>query len=93
MDKFDENLPGVLVPVLRRERIVDGQSVPTGGDVIVEFDGKQVETSAELQSAVEARRPGDTVEMSVLRDGDRRVLEVTLEERPEVPTGDADDCG
>jgi putative serine protease PepD len=64
------------------ERSVDGQRVPTGGDVIVEFDGQEITSSAELQSAVESKRPGDTVEITVLRGGDRRTLEVTLEERP-----------
>jgi S1-C subfamily serine protease len=67
------------------ERTVDGQQVPTGGDVIVEFDGREIASSAELQSAVESRRPGDTVELTVLRGGDRRSLEVTLEERPRTP--------
>jgi S1-C subfamily serine protease len=64
------------------ERTVDGQRVPTGGDVIVEFDGQPITTSAELQRAVESKRPGDTIEVTVLRGGDRKSLEVTLDERP-----------
>jgi S1-C subfamily serine protease len=64
------------------ERTVDGQRVPTGGDVIVEFEGQKVTSSAELQSAVDAKRPGDTVTITVLRGGNRKTLEVTLEERP-----------
>jgi putative serine protease PepD len=67
------------------EREVDGRTVPTGGDVIVEFDGQEVTTSAELQGAVDARRPGDTVEVTVLRGGDHRTVEVTLESRPSQP--------
>ncbi len=67
------------------EREVEGRTVPTGGDVIVEFDGQEVTTSAELQSAVDAKRPGDTVEVTVLRGGDRRTVEVTLESRPKQP--------
>jgi S1-C subfamily serine protease len=67
------------------EREVDGRTVPTGGDVIVEFDGQEVTTSAELQGAVDAKRPGDTVEVTVLRGGDRRTVEVTLESRPTQP--------
>jgi S1-C subfamily serine protease len=64
------------------EREVDGQTVPTGGDVIVEFDGQEVTTTAELQSAVDAKRPGDKVELTILRGGDRRTVEVTLAKRP-----------
>jgi putative serine protease PepD len=58
------------------------QEVPTGGDVIVEFDGVEVSTSGELQSAVDGKRPGDTVPITVLRDGERETVEVTLGTRP-----------
>jgi len=62
--------------------LVDGQERPTGGDVIVEFDGQQVTSATALQSAVDARQPGEAVSVVVLRDGDRRTLEVTLDVRP-----------
>lgn len=61
---------------------VDGEEVPTGGDVIVEFDGKTITSAAELQAAVDAREPGDTVEVVVLRGDERRTIEVTLGTRP-----------
>jgi S1-C subfamily serine protease len=63
-------------------RLVDGQEVPTGGDVVVEFAGQQVTSAAELQGAVDARRPGEQVSITVLRDGERRTLELTLGVRP-----------
>jgi putative serine protease PepD len=63
-------------------KIVDGQEQPTGGDVVVEFDGEKVTSAVALQSAVDARRPGDTVEVTVVRDGSRRTFEVTLGVRP-----------
>src|SRR5688572_28419252 len=62
--------------------LVDGQEVPTGGDVIVEFDGQAVTSPTALQSAVDARRPGETVPVVVLRNGDRQTIEVTLDVRP-----------
>jgi putative serine protease PepD len=61
---------------------LDGVEVPTGGDVVVEFDGQEVSTSAELQSAVDAKRPGDKVSITVLRDGKPKTIEVTLGTRP-----------
>jgi putative serine protease PepD len=64
-------------------RTVDGQQVPTGGDVIVELDGEQITTSAELQSGIDAKQPGDSVSITVLRNGNRRTLQVTLGTRPE----------
>jgi putative serine protease PepD len=62
---------------------VDGQEVPTGGDVIVAIDGEPVSTSAELQSAIDAKQPGDTVTLTVVRSGDRRTVQVTLATRPQ----------
>jgi S1-C subfamily serine protease len=62
--------------------LVDGQEVPTGGDVVVEFGGEQVTSPAELQTAVDALQPGDRVAMTVLRGGSRRTIEVTLGVRP-----------
>jgi S1-C subfamily serine protease len=62
--------------------VVDGQEVPTGGDVVVEFDGEKVTSAVALQSAVDARRPGEKVRVTVVRNGSRRTLEVTLGVRP-----------
>ena len=67
------------------ERSENGQAVPTGGDIVVEFDGVEITSTAQLQSAVDAHRPGDTVTVVVLRGGDRETVEVTLGERPENP--------
>ena len=64
-------------------RIVDGQEIPSGGDIVVEFDGQEISTSDELQSGVDAKQPGDTVSITVLRNGDRRAFQVTLGTRPE----------
>jgi S1-C subfamily serine protease len=63
-------------------RTVNGQEIPTGGDVIVAVDEVEVSSTAELQSAIDAKRPGDTVTITVLRNGDRRTISVTLGTRP-----------
>ena len=62
---------------------VRGQPAPTGGDVIVAIDGRQVDTGEDLSSflATEAA-PGDAVSITVLRDGERQQVNVTLGERP-----------
>lgn len=62
--------------------LVDGQERPAGGDVIVEFDGRAVTSATALQSAVDAQRPGATVSITILRDGERRSVDVTLAVRP-----------
>ena len=50
--------------------------------MIVEFDGQAVTSPTALQSAVDARRPGETVPIVVVRGGDRQTIEVTLDVRP-----------
>jgi S1-C subfamily serine protease len=62
--------------------MVDGQSFPTGGDVITEVDGTAVTDGAQLQSAIDAKRPGDTVTITFTRDGSSSTVQVSLETRP-----------
>jgi putative serine protease PepD len=63
-------------------RTVNGQQIPTGGDVIVALDGQAITSTAELQSGIDAKRPGDTVSVTVLRGGERQTVRVTLGTRP-----------
>ncbi len=51
------------------------------GDVIVEFDGDQVTTPAQLASAVSNAEPGDEVEVTYERDGQSRTVTVELGSR------------
>jgi S1-C subfamily serine protease len=62
--------------------MVDGQSFPTGGDVITEVDGTAVTDGADLQNAIDAKRPGDTVTITYTRDGESTTVEVSLGTRP-----------
>jgi putative serine protease PepD len=52
------------------------------GDLILSFDGRTIGTASDLGQAVLTRKPGDTVEVVVQRNGDRETLEVTLGTRP-----------
>jgi S1-C subfamily serine protease len=63
-------------------RLVDGQSYPTGGDVITAVDGEDVTSSEELQSMIDAKRPGETISITYVRDGDSRTVRVKLASRP-----------
>lgn len=51
------------------------------GDVIVAFAGEEIEDTGDLSRAVRKTRPGDEVEVEVLRDGARRTIAVTVGER------------
>ncbi|MGH3035410.1 MAG: S1C family serine protease [Gaiellaceae bacterium] len=63
-------------------RTVDGEAYPTGGDVITAIDGDPVTTTEGLQSAIDAKKPGDELELTVARDGATRTITVTLASRP-----------
>lgn len=62
-----------------------GQRVVTGGDVILSVDGRRIVAESDLPRLISRHAPGDEVTIEVLRDGDRREVEVTLEERPTGP--------
>ncbi len=62
---------------------VGNQTILTGGDIIVAIDGQPVTTSGELRGLIEnAKHPGDTATVTVLRNGQRQDFRVTLTERP-----------
>lgn len=51
------------------------------GDIILEVDGTQVTRNHSLQSFLRAKRPGDTITLTVLSgSGERKTVRVTLEE-------------
>jgi S1-C subfamily serine protease len=62
--------------------MVDGQSYPTGGDVITAVDGTAIADGADLQAAIDAKRPGDTVSITYTRDGAGTTIQVSLGTRP-----------
>ena len=61
---------------------VDGQTLPTGGDIITELDGEPVTGMEEVITAVNSRQPGEELRLTVVRDGESREVTVTLGDRP-----------
>jgi len=49
------------------------------GDVVVAIDADSVRTAEELIVAIRSRQPGDTVELTYLRDGQKSSVTVTLD--------------
>lgn len=68
-----------------RERRVLGQTVPVGGDVVLEADGEPIRDFTALLTTVAFKQPGDAVELTILRDGERLQVVVELAERPLSP--------
>jgi S1-C subfamily serine protease len=57
-------------------------SIAVGGDLIVAVDGKRLTREHDLADEISAHSAGEQVELTILRDGQRRTLEVELGRRP-----------
>jgi S1-C subfamily serine protease len=57
----------------------------TGGDVILQVAGRDIVTPDDLAEAVADHRPGEVITLTILRDGKRQQVEVTLGKRPDKP--------
>lgn len=67
--------------------LVRGEEVPVGGDVIVRMDDWTIENRERLSAflALETE-PGETIEIEVIRDGSRSVVDLTVGSRSEADT-------
>jgi putative serine protease PepD len=61
---------------------VNGVGTLLGGDVIVRAEGQSVASPAQLGAIVAAHRPGDRLQLVVMRNGNRRTVTVTLGDVP-----------
>lgn len=61
---------------------VAGSRVRVGGDLILAVDGEPVSDMGAVIAAVDAKRPGDEVELTVLRGGEERDVTIELGQRP-----------
>ncbi|MHC4081327.1 MAG: DegQ family serine endoprotease [Planctomycetota bacterium] len=80
---LDDN-DGVLIADVH----ADGPSAEAGleaGDIVTRIGGRPVTTTSELMNAVAAADPGQVLEVELIRDGERRTVQVTLGARPAPP--------
>ena len=61
--------------------VVAGESYVLGGDVLLSVDGRNVATLGEFRRALAEHRPGDSLRLVVVRDGERRELVAKLGRR------------
>ena len=74
---------GTDTGALAEEVISGGPAAKAGvesGDVIVQLDDAKIELVEDLFAELREHEPGETVELTVLRDGERRTIDVTLGE-------------
>jgi len=78
---LDVNSGAIVSDVLPGSSAEDAGLEP--GDVIVEMDGEAVESSTALRNAVGFVRPGETVQITFVRDGERRTVTAPVGEAAE----------
>jgi putative serine protease PepD len=61
---------------------IDGTQVSLGGDIITEVNGKKVAGMEEVVEIVNGDKPGDELELTILRDGQTKTATATLGDRP-----------
>ncbi|MDZ7729925.1 MAG: trypsin-like peptidase domain-containing protein [Natrialbaceae archaeon] len=83
-DVTDEPAVGSLEPS-EGQVTRHGQPIPVGGDVIIAIDGEPIPDNHALSTylALETS-PGDTIAVTVLRQGAETVVDMTLAKRPAV---------
>jgi S1-C subfamily serine protease len=52
-----------------------------GGDKLIEFDGMKVDNLEEFTYALRQHKPGDKINVTVIRNGEKMTREVILEVR------------
>jgi S1-C subfamily serine protease len=64
------------------EVTVQGESWPAGGDVIIKVDGEPIETVEQLIDVIASKKPGDKIEVEVVRRNSHKTLTVKLGRQP-----------
>jgi len=72
-----DRIQGVYVGTVRPGGAAD-QAGLQDGDVVLAIDGRPIDAPNTLQSAVAQRRPGETMELRILRDGEEQTKRVDL---------------
>lgn len=70
---------GALVADIRRDSPAEHAGLEPG-DVILEYDGREVTDSASLPPMVGRTTPGDEIELKIIRDGERITMTVEVGE-------------
>ena len=65
-----------------REDFFGNQALERPGDVLLSIDRQPINNNEDLQQALKDKQPGQTVQIEVLRQGDRVTVPVRLSERP-----------
>jgi putative serine protease PepD len=70
--------------------VVQGEEYLIGGDVLTSIDSTSIKTHQDYLAKVKTLKPGQRARITILRDGQRRELTLTVAERPRLPADLAD---
>jgi serine protease Do len=74
---------GAVIAQVTEDSVADRAGL-LHGDVVPQFDGVVIDSASQFRNLVASRKPGDSVGIVILRDGQRRTITVTLDKRPNV---------
>jgi S1-C subfamily serine protease len=61
---------------------IDGEEVRLGGDIITEVDGEKVKSMDEMIELIQESKPGDELQLTILRGDQEKTVDVTLGTQP-----------
>ena len=65
--------------------VVQGEEYLVGGDILTAIEGTPIRTHQDYLARTKALKPGQRTRITILRDGQRRELSLTVGERPRLP--------
>jgi serine protease Do len=75
------NIKGILISDVVEDSPAEKAKLQSG-DVIIKVNDDEVATPAELQINISSRSPGETVKLTLIRDGKTKLVSVKLDELP-----------
>ena len=82
-ERFDIDVESGVLVLSITEDSPAGEAGVREGDVVVAIDGDEIRIVEDLLSRLRQNAPGDRVTLEIVREGDRREIEVTLADRPD----------
>ncbi|HMN15314.1 MAG TPA: PDZ domain-containing protein, partial [Bellilinea sp.] len=67
-----------------KQKLVNGRAVEVGGDLVIAIDGKSIDTFNDLLVYIALEtRPGQTVTLTIVRNGKESDIDLLIGSRPE----------
>ena len=80
MPDYEVNPNGLIVSDVFRFSPA-GKAHIKQGDILTELDGRKVMNCYDLKSILRLKKPGDKIELKILRDGKEKILKVKLQKK------------